>query len=50
MTAGPKAAQLAAQLASEEISPMEDIHGSVEYRRDLVKAMTKRALLAAFAS
>ena len=50
MTAGPEAAQLAAQLASEEISPMEDIHGSVEYRRDLVKAMTRRALLAAFAS
>ena len=31
-------------LAAETIDPLEDIHASAEYRRDLVRAMVARAL------
>lgn len=34
----------ASVLASEQVEPDSDLHGSVEYRRSLVKALTKRAL------
>lgn len=36
--------ELAANLAAGEVDPLGDIHGSSEYRRDLVRVMTKRAL------
>ena len=39
----------AAEVAAEEVDPMEDIHGSAEYRRDLVRALTRRALEQAIA-
>jgi carbon-monoxide dehydrogenase medium subunit len=38
----------AADLAAAEVDPLADIHASSDYRRDLVWAMTKRALLQAF--
>ncbi|WNC15184.1 xanthine dehydrogenase family protein subunit M [Brevibacillus brevis] len=34
----------ASVLASEQVEPDGDLHGSVEYRRSLVKTLTKRAL------
>jgi carbon-monoxide dehydrogenase medium subunit len=34
----------AANAAAERMDPMEDIHGSAEYRRDLVRALTRRVL------
>lgn len=34
----------AAERAAREVDPFEDIHGSAEYRRDLVRALTRRAL------
>ena len=34
----------AARVAAEVIEPWKDIHGSVEYRKDLVRALTRRAL------
>ena len=34
----------AGEIASQAIDPLEDIHGSAEYRRDLVRAMVERAL------
>ena len=34
----------AAATAAEEINPRGDIHGSPQYRRDLVQALTRRAL------
>lgn len=34
----------AAERAAAEVDPTEDIHASAEYRRDLVRAMTARAL------
>ena len=34
----------AAEVAAREVDPIEDIHGSAEYRRDLVRALTRRAL------
>jgi aerobic carbon-monoxide dehydrogenase medium subunit len=37
----------AAEIASATIRPLEDIHASVEYRRDLVRAMVRRALVGA---
>lgn len=40
----------AAELASQELSPPADIHGSANYRRQLVKVLTKRALSAALES
>lgn len=50
MAPDAEAAGLAARLASEAITPLEDIHGSAEYRRELAAAMARRALMAAFAS
>jgi carbon-monoxide dehydrogenase medium subunit len=42
----PEAAVLraAAEAAAEAIDPLEDIQADAEYRRDLVRAMTRRAL------
>ena len=34
----------AAQTAAQEVDPIGDIHGSPEYRRDLVRVLTRRAL------
>lgn len=34
----------AADAAANEVEPMGDIHGSPEYRRDLVRVLTRRAL------
>jgi carbon-monoxide dehydrogenase medium subunit len=34
----------AARVAASEVEPWEDIHGSVEYRKDLIRALTRRAL------
>jgi aerobic carbon-monoxide dehydrogenase medium subunit len=34
----------AAERAADTIDPMEDIHNSAQYRRDLVRAMVRRAL------
>lgn len=40
----PEVGVEAGDLAASEVDPLGDIHGSSEYRRDLVRAMTKRAL------
>lgn len=40
-------ADAAAEAAREGIEPLEDLHASVEYRRDLVRATTRRAVLQA---
>lgn len=45
----PDVCEEAANLAAGEVDPLGDIHGSSEYRRDLVRAMTKRALRQALA-
>jgi carbon-monoxide dehydrogenase medium subunit len=37
----------AADAAARSIRPLEDIHASLEYRRDLIRAMTRRALAGA---
>ena len=42
--ADPEVCEAAADLAASEVDPLGDIHGSSEYRRDLVRVMTKRAL------
>jgi aerobic carbon-monoxide dehydrogenase medium subunit len=34
----------AAELAAGESNPIEDIRGSVEYKRDIVRVLTARAL------
>jgi len=39
--------QQAAELAASESEPMDDIRGSAEYKRDLVRVLTARALTAA---
>ena len=39
----------AARIASEEIDPMDDMHAPADYRRDLTKAMVRRALERALA-
>jgi len=39
--------QKAAELAASESQPMDDIRGSAEYKRDLVRVLTTRALTAA---
>ena len=39
-----EAVEAAATLASQHVTPLEDIHASVEYRRHLVKVLVRRAL------
>ncbi|MBO0739443.1 MAG: xanthine dehydrogenase family protein subunit M, partial [Alphaproteobacteria bacterium] len=46
---GPEVARAAGDVAAEVIDPLEDIHASAEFRRDLVRAMVGRALSQAFA-
>jgi carbon-monoxide dehydrogenase medium subunit len=41
---GPNIFREAGDIAAETIEPLEDIHASAEYRRDLVRAMVGRAL------
>ncbi len=41
---GPDAINAASEVASGEVDPRGDIHGSADYRRDLVRALTRRAL------
>ena len=41
---GADAIEAASEVAGEEIDPRGDIHGSAEYRCDLVRALTRRAL------
>lgn len=41
---GPDAIDAASEVAGGEVDPRGDIHGSVDYRRDLVRALTRRAL------
>ncbi len=40
----PKTFQAAAEAAAQAVDPMEDIQADAEYRRDLVRAVTRRAL------
>jgi carbon-monoxide dehydrogenase medium subunit len=46
---GPAILREAGNIAAETIDPLEDIHASVAFRRDLVRAMVGRALDQAFA-
>jgi carbon-monoxide dehydrogenase medium subunit len=46
----PEALADAAAVAAASVDPFEDLHASVAYRRDLVRAMTRRALERALAS
>jgi carbon-monoxide dehydrogenase medium subunit len=41
---GPGSLREAGNIAAEAIDPLEDIHASGEYRRDLVRAMVGRAV------
>ena len=41
---GPDAFAAAAECAAEAVDPMEDVHNSAQYRRDLVRAMVRRAV------
>ena len=41
---GPETFQAAGEAAAAAIEPLEDIHTNADYRRDLVRAMTRRAL------
>lgn len=41
---GPDLFREAGKFAAEAIDPLQDIHASTEYRRDLVRAMVGRAL------
>jgi carbon-monoxide dehydrogenase medium subunit len=45
--ANPEICVEIADLAATEVDPLADIHGSSDYRRDLVRAMTRRALRSA---
>ena len=40
----PKTFQAAAEVAASAVDPMEDIQADAEFRRDLVRAVTRRAL------
>ena len=40
----PETIEEAARIAADSVDPMSDIHGSADYRRRLVRAMTRRAL------
>jgi aerobic carbon-monoxide dehydrogenase medium subunit len=42
--ASPETCEEIADVAAAEVNPLADIHGSSDYRRDLVRAMTRRAL------
>jgi carbon-monoxide dehydrogenase medium subunit len=42
--AEPAAFRAAAEIAADVIDPMEDVQADATYRRDLVRAMTRRAL------
>jgi len=44
----PQLAEQAARVASEACSPLEDIRGSEQYKRDIVKILTARAVTGAF--
>jgi carbon-monoxide dehydrogenase medium subunit len=46
----PAALAEAGAIAGARVDPFEDLHASVAYRRDLVRAMTRRALERALAS
>jgi CO/xanthine dehydrogenase FAD-binding subunit len=39
----------AAEIAARSVEPADDFHATAEYRRDLVRALTRRALLQALA-
>ena len=41
---GPEVFHAAGEAAAAAIEPLEDIHTNADYRRDLVRAMTRRAL------
>jgi carbon-monoxide dehydrogenase medium subunit/6-hydroxypseudooxynicotine dehydrogenase subunit alpha len=45
----PSVAAEIAALAVEGVTPMGDMHGGTEYRRDVIEAMVRQALLAAVA-
>ena len=47
--ASPELLQRAAEAAAASIDPLADIHASATYRRDLVRALTRRALERALA-
>ena len=46
---GSEALAEAGAIAAATVEPFEDLHASIAYRRDLVSAMTKRALERALA-
>jgi carbon-monoxide dehydrogenase medium subunit len=46
---GDDAFRAAAHAAADAVDPMEDINTSADYRRDLVRTLTRRALEHAFA-
>ena len=40
--------KVAAEVAQKEVDPGSDLHGTAEYRRELVKVLSRRALVEAF--